>query len=81
MSDEEKNFINKNRDIYNSGKRTYRIIIESNGKVIEVFIKLNPKSIQRIIHLMGSANEVILIFQKLIKYLNGKKQLYLQQIN
>ena len=53
MLDEEKNFINKNRDIYNSGKRTYRIIIESNGKVIEVFIELNPKSIQRIIQLMG----------------------------
>ena len=53
MLDEEKNFINKNRDIYNSGKRTYRIIIESNGKVIEVFIEFNPKSIQRIIQLMG----------------------------
>ena len=35
MSDEEKNFINKNRDIYNSGKRTYRLLL----KVMEKLLK------------------------------------------
>ena len=35
MLDEEKNFINKNRDIYNSGKRTYRLLL----KVMEKLLK------------------------------------------
>ena len=42
-----------NREIYNKGKRTYRIIFENNYQMIEDF---DSKSIQRIIQLMGCLN-------------------------
>ena len=35
MLDEEKNFINKNRDIYNSGKRTYRLLLKVMKKLLK----------------------------------------------
>ena len=73
-TDEDKFYIMKNREIYNKSKRFYRIIIESEGQVIEDFIELNPKSIQRIIQLMGNSSPSEVNYFDLMSLIDEKQK-------
>jgi len=77
ISDEVKYFM---RDIYNKRKRTYRLTFEKEGQVIQDFIELNPKSIQRIIQLMGYSNNDINYFD-LMSIIDEKEKFILNRIS
>ena len=77
ISDEVKYFM---RDVYNKRKRTYRLTFDKEGQVIQDFIELNPKSIQRIIQLMGYSNNDINYFD-LMSIIDEKEKFILNRIS